>query len=129
MNAGIYIFTAILGGALAQLFMKAGLRTVSITDFNAIAYSVTAHPINTLFIVLGIVLYASSMVVWVYALKQYKLNNAYPLLSLGYVVVYLFASIWPGIQETLSIQKSIGIGLIVFGVWFSQRSPKGSENA
>jgi len=122
MMAAAYIFAAIMGGALAQLFMKAGLRTVSTNDFQALAFSLRAHPEQTAYIILGISLYAISMIVWVFALKHYNLSKAYPLLSLSYVVVYVFATVWPGVQESFSTQKSIGIALIVFGVWYSQRS-------
>jgi len=122
MMAAAYIFAAIMGGALAQLFMKAGLRTVSTNDFQALAFSLRAHPEQTAYIIFGISLYAISMIVWVFALKHYNLSKAYPLLSLSYVVVYVFATVWPGVQESFSTQKSIGIALIVFGVWYSQRS-------
>ena len=115
------IIAAIFGGALAQLLMKAGLRTVSTTDFHTLAYSLSTQPKQTALILLGIGLYVMSMVVWVFALKTSKLNQAYPLLSLGSVVVYIFATVWPGIQEPISTQKSIGIGMIIFGVWYSQR--------
>ncbi len=123
MMPSVYIVSAIVGGALAQIFMKAGLFAVSTSSFGALSYSINAYPKHAFFIFLGIFLYVASMCVWVYALKQYKLSKAYPLLSLGYVVVYVISTVWPGIQESFSTQKSIGIALIVFGVWFSQRTP------
>lgn len=127
MKASLFITAAILGGALAQLFMKAGLSAVTTTDFQSIIYGLQEQPRQTAYILLGIVLYALSMIVWVFALKKYNLSRAYPLLSLGYVAVYLFASVWPGINESFSAQKSLGIGLIIFGVWFSQLETKRNE--
>lgn len=121
MIASVYIIAAILGGAFAQLFMKAGLTAVTTTSFQSVIYSVNEQPLKAAYVLLGIVLYATSMVLWVYALKRYKLNKAYPLLSLGYVVVYFAASIWPGLYEDLSTQKSFGISLIILGVWITQR--------
>lgn len=126
MSATVGITAAILGGALAQLLMKTGLRAVTLNDLDSIVYSLVTHPLSTLLILTGVVFYGLSMVVWVHTLKKHKLSKAYPILSLGYVVVYLLAAFWPGIQEAYTFQKSLGISLIVFGVWFSQRSTTAS---
>jgi len=122
ISAPTGIVTAIIGGAVAQLFMKTGLHTITISDLETAMQSWTVFPFHTALILVGIIIYVVSMVVWVYALKGHKLSKAYPLLSLGYVVVYVLATIWPGVQEPFTTQKSIGIALIVFGVWYSQRS-------
>jgi len=123
MSAPTAIFIAIFGGAIAQLLMKTGLQAITVNDLESAIFSWMTQPAHTAFILCGIAIYIVSMVVWVHALKDHELSKAYPLLSLGYVVVYVLAAYWPEIHEPYTLQKSTGIALIVFGVWYSQRSP------
>ena len=123
MPVSFGIVTAVVGGAIAQLLMKTGMGAVTLSDIDSAIQSWTSYPLHTLLILTGIATYILSMVVWIYVLKNNKLSKAYPLLSLGYVVVYGLAAFWPGIQEPYTLKKTIGISLIVFGVWYSQRSP------
>ncbi len=118
----IGLLTAIVGGAIAQLLMKTGMSAVSLSNIESALQSWAAFPIHTLLILIGVFTYILCMVVWVHTLKNHKLSKAYPLLSLGYVVVYGLAAFWPGIQEPFTIKKTIGISLIVIGVWFTQLS-------
>lgn len=84
----------------------------------------TAHPVPLLLLGLGLMTYAISVLAWIVALKKYQLSRAYPFLSLGYVLVYLVAVLWPGLDETLSWNKSAGILLILAGVTLSvKRDP------
>jgi len=125
--AALGIMTAVFGGALAQLLMKTGMGAVTLSDIDSAIQIWTSFPIHSLLILAGIITYILSMVVWIYVLKDKELSKAYPLLSLGYVVVYALAAFWPGIQEPYTLKKTIGISLIVFGVWFSQRSPSSEK--
>lgn len=127
MSLSVGILTAIIGGAVAQLLMKTGMSAVTLSDFESAIQSWTTFPLHTILILLGVITYILSMVAWVHALKNRKLNKAYPLLSLGYVVVYGLAAFWPGIDEPYTIRKTVGISLIVLGVWYSQRSPSSDE--
>jgi len=113
---------AVLGGALGQLLMKAGMQALPFGSFDAMLRSLLFHQNATMLIVAGIFAYLVSMIVWVTTLKTQELSLAYPILSLGYVIVYVCAAFWPGMQETITVQKTIGIALIIFGVWFVQSS-------
>jgi len=117
------ILVAIIGGAVAQLLMKTGMSEVRLSDIDSAIQSWTTFPLHTLLILIGIFTYILAMVAWVHVLKNHRLNKAYPLLSLGYVVVYGLAAFWPGIYEPYTIRKTLGISLIVLGVWYSQRTP------
>ena len=112
---------AITGGAFAQLLLKAGL--IESAD-NSAALFVTLSGLSTLsivFLTVGMVFYGSSMIAWIIALREYELSFAYPLLSLGYIIVYVGAVMWPGMTDSVSWQKSLGIFLIVFGVALSSQ--------
>ena len=110
---------AIIGGAIGQLFMKAGMQYISIASPTSFLTSMQAYPSATIFVAAGILAYLCSMMIWVYCLKNTKLSVAYPLLSLSYVLVYIGAALWPTINEAMTLQKTVGIALILFGVWFS----------
>ena len=67
--------------------------------------------------------YALSVGAWLVALQRFELGRAYPFLSLGYVLVYLFAVFWPGLNESVSWSKSAGIVLILTGVTLCMHRP------
>lgn len=112
--------TSIICGALGQLFMKAGMQAVG-----ALAAFFPALPFGTvsteqwggvLWVVAGIVCYGIAMLVWIYVLGHFELSVAYPLLSVGYILVYLGAVLWPQIGESFTLGKTAGIVLIMLGV-------------
>jgi multidrug transporter EmrE-like cation transporter len=55
-----------------------------------------------------------SVVVWIVGLSRVDVSIAYPMLSLGYVV-NAFAA-WYLFGEILSLQRLVGIGIILIGV-------------
>ena len=55
-----------------------------------------------------------SVGVWIIGLSRVDVSVAYPMLSLGYVV-NAFAA-WYLFGEVLSMQRLIGIGIILIGV-------------
>jgi len=58
--------------------------------------------------------------VWVAALTKAPVSTAYPMLSLGYVIVAALSVAWLG--ETLTVPKMLGIALICTGVLLVSRS-------
>lgn len=69
----------------------------------------------------GMVCYGASLCVWLAALSKAPVSTAYPMLSLGYILVAGVSAIWLG--ETLSVAKVVGIALICAGVVLVSRSP------
>lgn len=68
----------------------------------------------------GMLCYAASVCVWLAALSKAPVSTAYPMLSLGYIVVAAVSVLWLG--ETLSPAKLLGIALICGGVVLVSRS-------
>jgi multidrug transporter EmrE-like cation transporter len=68
----------------------------------------------------GMFCYAASLCVWLAALSKAPVSTAYPMLSLGYVVVAAVSVAWLG--ETLTLPKVLGIALICGGVVLVSRS-------
>lgn len=123
----LLLMASVVAGALGQLFMKAGMLDLSAQSSNAsslldvleslILFDAEAtHVYGVLWLIAGIVCYLIAMLIWIYTLRHFELSMAYPLLSIGYVLVYIGAAMWPKIGETFLWEKTTGILLIMLGV-------------
>jgi len=115
------ILTGVMLNAAAQLLLKAGARTIVHIDFSfANAWMLFERLAVSWPILVGLMCYAVSVVVWILALSRVDVSAAYPMLSIGYVVTALAA--WLLFSEALSTTRVAGIGVIIFGVWLVARS-------
>jgi len=79
----LLIIISVSIGAIGQIAFKYG------------AMQMVASPGTTLVekikwpIVLGLVLYGVSTILWILALKKVELSYAYPMVSLGYIFVFI----------------------------------------
>jgi multidrug transporter EmrE-like cation transporter len=116
------ILTGVGLNAAAQLLLKVATRPLSgITSFGMQTL------IDSGLILLksgafwaGMACYGTSVCVWLAALSKAPVSTAYPMLSLGYIVVAVISVGWLG--ETLSPAKVLGIALICAGVVLVSRS-------
>jgi multidrug transporter EmrE-like cation transporter len=115
------ILLGVLLNAGAQLLLKAGMNQIGHFDFSIanmvpIGLRVAATPP----IIVGLVAYVFSVVVWLLVLSRVQVSYAYPMLSIGYVVnavaaYYLFG-------EDLSLIRITGIVVIIAGVYLISRT-------
>ena len=123
MNAvslGLVVLATVLGAA-AQLLLKAGTNAVGQFEFHwQNALPVTAKLVAQPALVAGIGCYGISLIVWIMALSRLPVSVAYPMVSLGYLINAIAAWAWFG--EALGMQKLLGIGFIILGVWLIARS-------
>jgi multidrug transporter EmrE-like cation transporter len=116
------ILTGVGLNAAAQLLLKVATRPLAhFTDFNA---DTLGNAVLILFRSLpfwtGMVCYGASVCVWLAALSKAPVSTAYPMLSLGYVVVATVSVLWLG--ESMGPAKVLGIALICAGVILVSRS-------
>ncbi len=109
------ILTGVLLNAGAQLLLKAGVNAVGHFAFSSenllpIGLKLATQPP----ILAGLCCYVISVVVWILGLSRVDVSVAYPLLSMGYVVNAIAA--WWLFGETLTVQRLVGIGVILIGV-------------
>jgi len=119
----LLILTGVGLNATAQLLLKSATRPLaSFTVFNGetLLRSVGVLALSVPFWA-GMMCYAASVCVWIAALSRAPVSVAYPMLSLGYVVVAAVSALWLG--ESLSMPKVLGIALICAGVLLVSRSP------
>jgi len=116
------ILTGVGLNAAAQLLLK--LATRPLAHFSGFDFQTLSSSVTILFRSLpfwsGMFCYAASVCVWLAALSKAPVSTAYPMLSLGYVVVAGVSVLWLG--ETLSSAKVLGIALICVGVVLVSRS-------
>ncbi len=110
------ILTGVGLNATAQLLLK--LATKPLAHFSE--FNVDTLTMSVLLLTKsasfwgGMVCYAASICVWLAALTKAPVSVAYPMLSLGYIVVAAASVLW--LQEALSPLKMCGIALICLGV-------------
>jgi multidrug transporter EmrE-like cation transporter len=116
------ILTGVGLNAAAQLLLK--VATQPLAHFSVF----NADTLNSSVVILfrsppfwtGMVCYGASLCVWVAALAKAPVSTAYPMLSLGYVVVAAVSVAWLG--ESLTPAKMLGIALICTGVVLVSRN-------
>jgi undecaprenyl phosphate-alpha-L-ara4N flippase subunit ArnE len=98
---------AIVGAVLAafgQVSLKSGAEG-----------RVTALEFVNAWVLVGLILYAASTVLWILALSSIPLTAVYPFTALTYVLVNVLAVALLG--ERLSSQGLIGMGVVLFGLF------------
>ena len=103
-----FILTGVLLNAGAQLLLKAG------TNAEPLGLRLAIEP----HILAGLACYVVSVVVWVVALSKVPVSMAYPMLSIGYVVVHR------DMMEKTWFERTVRM---LSGVEELQRIPSGAQ--
>jgi multidrug transporter EmrE-like cation transporter len=114
------ILTGVLLNAVAQLLLKAGARAFAGLEFSVANLWPFAERALSAPIMVALLCYAASVVVWTLALVRVDVSVAYPMLSIGYIVNAVMA--WWLFGEQLTGPRIAGIGVIIVGVWLVSRS-------
>jgi drug/metabolite transporter (DMT)-like permease len=111
----------VLLNALAQLGLKAATRvTGPLIAPEGGAWNRALELIMVPSLWFALSAYGLSVVVWLVGLSRVPVSQAYPLLSMGYVINVGLA--WWLLGEVPNAQRVIGIGVIVAGVVLVARS-------
>ena len=111
----------VLLNAFAQLGLKAATRVTGplvAPDGGTWGRALELMTVPSLWFALGA--YGLSVVVWLVGLSRVPVSQAYPMLSMGYVINVGLA--WWLLGEVPNAQRVIGIGVIVAGVVLVARS-------
>jgi multidrug transporter EmrE-like cation transporter len=118
----VLILSGVGLNAAAQLLLK--VATKPLAHFSDLSADTVAASAILLFrsppFWGGMFCYAASVCVWLAALAKAPVSTAYPMLSLGYVVVAWVSVLYLG--ESMSPAKMLGIVLICAGVILVSRS-------
>ena len=116
------ILISVALSACAQVLFKLGVAPVPGQDA-AIGTSLIGAVVATLFrpgVLGGLALYGIGTVVWLRALAQTELSQAYPFVGLGFVMTAALGYLV--FNEALGPTRLIGIALVIAGVILVGRS-------
>ena len=116
-----FLLSGVLLNAFAQLWLKAATRVsgpLLADDAGLMNRAMQLVAVPSLWYALTA--YGLSVVVWIVGLSRVPVSQAYPMLSLGYVLNIGLA--WWLFGEIPNAQRVIGVGVIVAGVVLVARS-------
>lgn len=102
-------------GAVGQVILKLGANKLGSLSFTAGSFGADfIRIIKTPAILIGMFLFGLSSLLWIKVLTRADLSQAYPLVSVSYIIVAVLSFIL--LREQFSLQKVLGIGVIILGV-------------
>ena len=109
----VYVFAviSIVLAAYGQFALKVGTGQVKSNGGLIRMFMDMAGNIN---VIMALACFVVSMAIWVFVLRKLELSIAYPMVSLGYVVVFALSFFL--LHEPFTLPKLLGTGLIVLGV-------------
>jgi len=105
-------------GVIGQFLIKQGVMRIGAFDLNS-GMSFFIKAFTAPMVIIGLGVYFVSAVLWIALLSKLPLSVAYPMLSLGYVLVVIFSAVY--LHEPLNWSKLLGVLLISGGVFFITR--------
>jgi drug/metabolite transporter (DMT)-like permease len=114
MNPKLMIWISVVLSAVAQIFLKHGLTSVQSKDRKPGLVALVTSVISQPFIWLWGLSFAAAMGLWLVGLQKLDLSYAYPLVSIGYVLVSLLSAIF--FNERVDRQRILAIAVISVGV-------------
>jgi multidrug transporter EmrE-like cation transporter len=109
----IYVlaFVSICLGAVGQFGLKVASGQLKLSDG---VWAAILSYITNINIILSLLCFATSTVMWIFVLRKLELSIAYPMVSFGYIITMVLAFLF--LHEPLRLAKIIGALLIVSGV-------------
>lgn len=121
MTSILLILTSVVLAVTGQLLMKHGMGQIGFVELEASAViQMVGKALANIFVLLGIGCYVVSVVFWLLILSRVELSFAYPMISLGYVIVMILS--WVIFRENVTLLRVIGTLTIVLGVFLISRT-------
>ncbi|MFC1517562.1 EamA family transporter [Candidatus Margulisiibacteriota bacterium] len=120
MKMMILVLVPVFIGVIGQLFLKKGM--LEIGEFS-LRSGLVAQFIKIFLnpsVLVGFFFYFASSILWLIVLSRIELSFAYPLLSVGYILI-LIAS-WFFFKENVTLIRWSGVAVICIGVYLISRS-------
>lgn len=96
--------------SLKKGMMVHALNTAKSDSIIGVFWDVCTNP----WVMAGMFLHVSALVVWLWALSKVDISFAYPFIALGYVLVSTMAWLWLG--EEITLMRLRGMLIIILGV-------------
>ena len=103
-----------------QLFFRKGMLDIGEISFSLQSLGKTlGETASNGYVISGFILFALGAIFWLVILSKVEVSYAYPIGSLGYILL-LFAS-WLFLGETVPLSGWMGVLLICLGIFFITR--------
>jgi len=119
MHGLVYVIISACFNVFGQYSMKQGMRKFGEVTFDDNILMTIAKMFLMPNVLIGLVFYAISTVFWLIALSKIELSVAYPMLSIGYILLMVLSYFL--LNETITTYKVIGTLLIVAGITLISR--------
>ena len=121
LNSFIIILIGVTLNAIGQLALKAGAKKIGYIDLHSDILLILKSAFN-LPIFIGLFCYIASVALWVVALTRVPVSVAYPMLSIGYIIVSVLAFLL--FNEVITLNKFLAMLVIIFGVYLLSQTWK-----
>jgi len=114
MKSILLVLCSVTPAVAGQLILKyaIGRMNLSMEETGPVGYYVRLF--TTPIVLLGFLMYGVSSLFWLFILSKLPLSLAYPLVSMGYVLVVFFS--WLLLREHVGIGRMAGVAVICCGV-------------
>lgn len=113
----VFLLVSIGLNVLGQTVLKSGVDKLGALSFE---FSSILKAFTSFYVLGGLFLYFVSSIFWILALSQKELSYAYPMLSIGYIVIILVS--WFLLGENISLIRVIGVIFISVGIFLVYKS-------
>lgn len=116
MKVYLLLAACVILPVIAQLIMKKGMNMVgefNSTDVFNISFFIKTF--TNIHVLSGFILYGFSSVLWLLVISKLPVSQAYPSISLSYIIVIVAAYFF--LNEPLTFQKIMGSLAIISGVF------------
>jgi drug/metabolite transporter (DMT)-like permease len=115
MSPKLMIWISVVLSALAQIFLKQGLTNLQTrTGPNASLFGLAIGVVRQGWIWVWGLCFVAAMGLWLAGLQKLDLSYAYPLVSVGYVLVTLLSAIF--FRERVDSNRWMAVAVICVGV-------------
>jgi multidrug transporter EmrE-like cation transporter len=116
----VLILISVFLGAIGQVLVKYGAVGLQL-DFSG-KYLITSilSILKNAPVMCGIISYGLSFLLWIKVLSKVELSYAYPMVSIGYILIMFFSYFI--FKEHISFTRLIGVVFIIIGVIFVAKS-------
>ncbi|MBI4447618.1 EamA family transporter [Candidatus Woesearchaeota archaeon] len=114
------ILLSVVGVSAGQLLLKYGMNSLAIDFGLANLLNAFVQVFSNVFVLLGLLTFFVSSILWLVVLSKTDLSLAYPLLAIGYIVVVVAS--WLFLGESIGLTRVLGIVIICGGVFLLSRT-------
>lgn len=120
MRSVVFVLLSVFMSATGQVLLKIGANRLGSLFVNRADISKDLIKIfSTPEVLAGICFFVAGFLLWIKVLTREELSYTYPMTSISYVIIVLYSYLI--FKETLTVNKVLGMILIISGVIFINR--------